>query len=50
MAVLFDLAAAPDLEPRFNVAPTQDVPAVRLDGGARRLARLRWGLVPMSQP
>lgn len=33
--------------PRFNVAPSQPVPVVALhrDGG-RRLAMLRWGLVP----
>lgn len=33
--------------PRFNVAPTQDVPVVRLDDeGRRALDLLRWGLVP----
>lgn len=36
-----------ELEPRYNVAPTQDVPAVVLDEeGKRRLAPLRWGLIP----
>ncbi|MEL7059340.1 MAG: SOS response-associated peptidase [Acidobacteriota bacterium] len=36
-----------ELEPRYNIAPTQSVPAVRADGdGARRLVALRWGLVP----
>lgn len=36
-----------NLQPRWNVAPTQDVPVVRLakDGG-RELRMLRWGLVP----
>jgi len=34
-------------EPRFNVAPTDAVPAVRQDeAGERELGRLRWGLVP----
>jgi putative SOS response-associated peptidase YedK len=33
----------PAWPPRFNVAPTQDVPALR---GARELVTLRWGLVP----
>jgi len=44
---------APDLTPRYNIAPTQEVPVVRLsaDGGggtqpARELALVRWGLVP----
>ena len=40
----------PDLgtEPRFNIAPTQLVPVVRLLSGreGRRLDLLRWGLVP----
>lgn len=40
-------AAALDLAPRFNVAPTQFSPVVRLDeGGHRVAANLRWGLVP----
>jgi putative SOS response-associated peptidase YedK len=33
--------------PRFNIAPTDPVLAVReLEPGARELGRLRWGLVP----
>lgn len=31
---------------RYNIAPSQDVVAVRLDQGRRRLVMLRWGLVP----
>lgn len=32
---------------RYNIAPTQDVAAVRLDqAGRRELVMLRWGLVP----
>jgi len=34
------------LEPRFNVAPTQEVPVVVAREGTRRLVRKRWGLVP----
>jgi putative SOS response-associated peptidase YedK len=33
-------------EPRFNVAPTDPVLAVRQLDGVRDLGRLRWGLVP----
>jgi putative SOS response-associated peptidase YedK len=33
-------------EPRFNIAPTDPVPAVRSADGVRDLGRLRWGLVP----
>ncbi len=43
----------PDAAPRYNVAPSQDVPIVRLspqvatgDGRIRELATARWGLVP----
>ena len=46
----FGLLEAPPLEPRFNVAPSQSVLAVRmtLQGGSprRELVWLRWGLMP----
>ena len=35
-----------ELEPSFNVAPTNEVYVVRAADGERRLASLRWGLVP----
>jgi putative SOS response-associated peptidase YedK len=36
-----------NLQPRWNVAPTQEVPVVRLArDGSRELRMLRWGLVP----
>jgi putative SOS response-associated peptidase YedK len=43
---LFGVAAAPDVEPRYNIAPTQYVAAVRETGGPREVAMLYWGLVP----
>lgn len=43
-AVLSADAAA--LAPRYNIAPSLKVPAVRLRHGARELAALTWGLVP----
>jgi len=47
LAELLELAEVPELFPRYNVAPTQAVPAARLrPDGARELALLRWGLVP----
>ena len=47
LAEAFDLDEIPDLLPRYNIAPTQLVAAIRRDdAGRRRLARLRWGLVP----
>ena len=43
----FALDDVPELEPRYNVAPTQAVPAVRAaEEGARAFAMLHWGLVP----
>jgi putative SOS response-associated peptidase YedK len=35
-----------ELTPRFNVAPTQQVAAVRVEEGERRLALLKWGFIP----
>jgi putative SOS response-associated peptidase YedK len=36
-----------DFAPRYNVAPTQSVPVVRVNQEGRRgVAALRWGLVP----
>ncbi len=43
----FDTPTAPELVPRYNVAPGQAVTAVRAEGAAARAwASLRWGLVP----
>jgi putative SOS response-associated peptidase YedK len=37
----------PELPPRYNAAPTDKLPVVRLDReGNRELAVLRWGLIP----
>ncbi len=48
LARLFGVAEAPALEPRYNIAPTQNIAAVRIapEGKAREWALLRWGLVP----
>ncbi|WP_029010477.1 SOS response-associated peptidase [Azospirillum halopraeferens] len=46
MGKVFGFPERPNLMPRYNIAPTQDVAAVRRDGGGRHLALLRWGLVP----
>jgi putative SOS response-associated peptidase YedK len=45
---LFMFEQRPNLMPRYNIAPTQDVPIVRLtrDGRVRELITVRWGLVP----
>jgi putative SOS response-associated peptidase YedK len=47
LAERFDLSSMPDLKPRYNVAPTQSVAAVRVAAeGGREATLLRWGLVP----
>jgi putative SOS response-associated peptidase YedK len=44
---VFGYPERPNLEPRANIAPTQDVAAVRLgEDGARHFVTLRWGLIP----
>ena len=42
----FGYAEQPNFPPRYNVAPTQPVPVVRLDEGRRRFVLMRWGLIP----
>lgn len=51
IVALYELTAvtemAPGWKPRYNAAPTQMMPVIRLDAdGRRELALLRWGLVP----
>jgi putative SOS response-associated peptidase YedK len=45
VADLFGLADAPDLPPRYNIAPSQPVACVR-GGRSWTLDMLRWGLIP----
>ena len=43
----YGVAEPPDLTPRYNIAPAQDIVAVRRDtAGIRRASLLHWGLVP----
>jgi len=47
IALAFGLSQPPAIAPRYNIAPTQDVPVVReTRDGDRELAQVRWGLVP----
>jgi putative SOS response-associated peptidase YedK len=47
VALTFGLAQPPTLQPRYNIAPMQDVPVIRQgQSGERELAFVRWGLVP----
>jgi len=44
---IFGLAEPPAITPRFNVAPTQQVPVIRRYGdGQNHLDLLHWGLIP----
>ena len=48
LAEHFDVEETPSLAPRYNIAPTQPVAAVRFnrDRGRRELLHLHWGLIP----
>jgi putative SOS response-associated peptidase YedK len=50
VADFFGLSEIPTLPARFNIAPTQPVPAIRVsqDSEVREFALLRWGLIPAS--
>ena len=43
---LFRYEEQPNFPPRYNVAPTQPIPIVRLVEGKRQFALVRWGLLP----
>jgi len=43
---MFRYPEQPNFPPRYNVAPTQPVPVVMMDQGARRFQLMRWGLLP----
>jgi putative SOS response-associated peptidase YedK len=44
---LFGLAEPPTIAPRYNIAPTQQVPVIRqYADGQNHLDFLRWGLIP----
>ncbi len=46
-AALFGVEAKATMKPRYNIAPTQDIAAIRNgEDDARELVMLRWGLVP----
>ena len=46
IAELFRLVDVPELHPRYNIAPTQPVAAVRQIGQDRELSLFQWGLIP----
>jgi len=47
LADVFDVDPPRELQPRFNIAPTQTIPIVRAGKDlARECSMVRWGLVP----
>src|SRR5262249_22519778 len=46
MKRLFLYPEQPNFPARYNVAPTQPVPIVRMFEGKRQFALVRWGLIP----
>jgi putative SOS response-associated peptidase YedK len=53
VADLFGLTEEPNVEPRYNIAPTQPVPIIRVlrlnpETKKRELVPLRWGLIRMA--
>jgi putative SOS response-associated peptidase YedK len=43
---LFGYLDQPNFPPRYNVAPTQPLPVVIIENGARQFRLMRWGFVP----
>lgn len=43
---LFDLDEVPEVQPRYNIAPTQPVLAVVREGESRAMRWFHWGLIP----
>lgn len=48
LAVRFGLSEPPNLQPRFNIAPSQLIPVIgtKAGGNGRGLAIFKWGFVP----
>ena len=43
---LYGVTSVSNLQPHYNIAPTQDIAVVRRHEHSRQLAMLRWGLIP----
>src|SRR5258708_38946976 len=43
---LFGYSEQPNFPARYNIAPTQPVPVVIFENGARHFRLMRWGLLP----
>src|SRR3954451_244221 len=43
---VFGYLEQPNFPPRHNIAPTQPIPVVIIESGARHFRLMRWGLLP----
>jgi len=43
---IFGYVEQPNFPPRYNIAPTQPIPVVIIENGARHFRLMRWGLLP----
>jgi putative SOS response-associated peptidase YedK len=46
IASLFGVSIPFSISPRYNIAPTQSVPVLRVYGAHRELSTMHWGLIP----
>lgn len=47
LVALYNLTGGrPNLQPHWNIAPTQMVPVIRRDKDGRAISLVRWGLIP----
>jgi len=46
LRAMFGYAEQPNFPPRHNIAPTQPIPVVMIENGARHFRLMRWGLLP----
>jgi putative SOS response-associated peptidase YedK len=46
LAEEFKVGDVPEIQPRYNIAPTQDILSVRQVEDAREAVFLKWGLIP----
>ncbi len=46
LAQQFEVKQPESLQPRYNIAPSQTIPAIALEGDSRQLKLMRWGLIP----
>jgi putative SOS response-associated peptidase YedK len=46
LAKTFNLLELPQIEPRYNIAPSQQIAAIRHCGDNNKLDYLKWGLIP----